>query len=48
MIELHKNNDLAYNPTCVRFLGKEFPAPIDIIILMAWQEIYNLLREKHN
>jgi len=48
MIELHKNNDLTYNPTSVIFLGKEFPAPVDIVILMAWQYIGNLLREKHN
>ena len=48
MIELHKNNDLTYNPTSVIFLGKEFPAPVDIIILLAWQYIGNLLREKHN
>jgi hypothetical protein len=48
MIEIHKNNDLSYNPTSVVFLGKEFSAPIDIVILMAWQYIFNLLKKEKN
>jgi hypothetical protein len=46
MLEFDVNNFLSYNPTCVIFLGKKFTAPVDIVILLAWQLIYNILINK--
>lgn len=43
MLELD-NGSLTYQPTCVIYKGKEFKAPIDILILMSYDYIYELLK----
>lgn len=43
MLELD-NGSLTYQPTCVIYNGKEFKAPIDMIVLMSYDYIYQLLK----
>ncbi len=43
MLELHDGN-LSCNYTKVIYRGKEFPAPVDIVVLLAWDHIICLLQ----
>ena len=43
MIEFH-NGSLTYQPTCVIYKGKEFKAPIDILVIMGYEYIYELVK----
>lgn len=36
----------SYQPTKVIYRGKEFPAPVDGVVLMAWDYIGELLEER--
>jgi hypothetical protein len=44
-MEIH-NGNLSYEVKKVIYRGKEFDAPIDISVLMAWDYIYQLLKNK--
>lgn len=40
------NGRLVYQPTKVVYRGKEFQAPVFLRTLLAWDYIYELLKEK--
>lgn len=39
------NGKLSYQPTKVIYKDKEFPAPVDIITLLAWDYVVELLKK---
>lgn len=45
MIELH-NGNLFYYPKKVIYMGKEFDAPVDAVVLMGYEIFYNELKER--
>ena len=44
-MEMH-NGSLSYEVTKVIYKGKEFDAPVDASVLMQWDYIYELLKNK--
>jgi hypothetical protein len=47
IIEIH-NGSLSYEVTKVIYKDKEFDAPIDVSVLMQWDYIYQLLKNKED
>ena len=45
-MEIDMDNKLAWIPKTVVFEGKEYPAPLDILPLMACRVILEMLEEK--
>ncbi len=43
MLELH-DGSLSCGYTKVIYRGKEFPAPVDIVVLLAWDYVIHLLQ----
>ena len=45
MIELHKGQ-LSWNPKSVIFEGKEYPAPLDLLPILVYRTILEVLIER--
>jgi len=43
MLELH-DGSLSCSYTKVIYRGKEFPVPVDIVVLLAWDYVIHLLQ----